>query len=491
MALRQLIIGKKIQALTAQRDALRNGDADFAARAAAMDTREAELTAALNEMTADTAEEDRQAVEGDVTQLEADRATLSQEQDTHNQQATDIEEQIRALQKELDDLNARAANPTPNAATEPVPGQTHETHEREDEHPMANRTRFFGMNIQERDAFLARQDVKDFLQRVRDFGSQKRAVSGAELNIPDNVLPLIRENIDKFSKLISKVYFKAIKGTARQNVAGSIPEAVWTEMKGKINELSIAFSQVEVDGYKVAGYIPINNSLLEDSDIALATEILTAIGQAIGYALDKAIAYGTGIKMPLGIVTRLAQTAEPDGYGENARQWVDLHTKNLLAVRGGTAGSYTQLTGIDLFKGIANAAKAAKGKYSRGVKVWLMNEGTHQTINIEAMSINASGAIVSGLGNTMPVIGGEIIELDFIPDGEIIYGYADEYLLVERKGIQLAMSEHVLFLEDITLYKGTARYDGLPVIAEGFAAIAIGGGTPTTSVAFVADAANA
>ena len=84
--------------------------------------------------------------------------------------------------------------------------------------------------------------------------------------------------------------------------------------------------------------------------------------------------------------------------------------------------------------GIAKAAKAARGKYSRGIKVWLMNESTHQTINIEAMSINASGAIVSGLGNTMPVIGGEIIELDFIPDGEIVYGYADEYLLVERKG---------------------------------------------------------
>lgn len=314
--------------------------------------------------------------------------------------------------------------------------------------------------------------------------------NGNSYLIPDNVLPLIRENIDKFSKLISKVYFKAVKGTARQNIAGSIPEAVWTEMKGKINEIGLSFSQVEVDGYKVAGYIPINNSLLEDSDLSLATEILTAIGQAIGYALDKAIVYGTGIKMPLGIVTRLAQTAEPDGYGENARQWVDLHTKNILAVRGGTAGSYTQLTGIELFKGIAKATKVAKGKYSRGVKVWLMNESTHQTINIEAMSINASGAIVSGIQNTMPVIGGEIIELDFIPEGDIVFGYADVYLLAERKGIQLAMSEHVLFLEDITLYKGTARYDGQPVIAESFAAIAIGGGTPTTSVTFVADTAN-
>ena len=118
----ELILGKKIQALTAQRDALRTGDADFATRAAALDTREAELTAALNEMTADTVEEDRQAVEGAVNQLEADRAALSQEQDTHNQHAADIEAQIRALQQELDDLNARAANPAPAApVTQPDP----------------------------------------------------------------------------------------------------------------------------------------------------------------------------------------------------------------------------------------------------------------------------------------------------------------------------------------------------------------------------------
>ena len=483
MKLRQLIIGNKIEALRSQLESLRTADAGFATRAATLDTREAELTAALGEVTPETAEADRQTVEDSVTQLETDRAALDAEQATHAQQVASIEEQIRTLQQELETINARAATP-------PAVARATLTQEREDDRPMDNRSRFFGMTYQERDAFLARQDVKDFLQRVRDLGRQQRAVTGAELNIPDTVLPLIRENIDKFSKLIGKVFFKAVKGTARQNVAGSIPEAVWTEMKGKINELAISFSQVEVDGYKVAGYIPINNSLLEDSDLAMATEILTAIGQAVGYALDKAMVYGTGIKMPLGIVTRLAQATEPDGYGENARQWVDLRTKNLLAVRGGTAGNYTQLTGIDLFKGIAKAAKAAKGKYSRGVKVWLMNESTHQTINIEAMSINASGAIVSGLGNTMPVVGGEIIELDFIPDGEIIYGYADEYLLVERKGIQLAMSEHVLFLEDITLYKGTARYDGLPVIAEGFVAIAIGGGTPTTSVAFVADTAN-
>ena len=486
MALRQLIIGKKLEALRAKLDALRTKDADFETRKAALDTREAELTKAVSEVTADTAEEDRQAVEADADQLETDREILNTELDAHSQQEADLEEQIRALQDELQELNAHAEPPAENSDG----SNAGQANERKDGHPMENRTRFFGMTLQERDAFLARSEVKEFLQRVRDLGIQKRAVTGADLNIPDNVLPLIRQTIEAHSKLISKVYFKPLKGTGRQTVAGSIPEAVWTEMLGKINELSISFSQVEVDGYKVAGYIPINNSVLEDSDLNLATEILTSIGQAIGYALDKAIVYGTGTKMPLGIVTRLAQTAEPDGYGENARQWVDLHIANIAAVRGGVEGSYTVLDGIELFKGIATAAKAAKGKYSHGGRVWLMNESTHQTINIASMNINAAGAIVSGVGNAMPVIGGEIIELDFIPEGEIVMGYADEYLLVERKGIQMGQSEHVLFLEEITLFKGTARYDGLPVIAEGFVVMAIDAGVPTTSIAFAADTAN-
>lgn len=484
MALRQLLIAKKMESLRAKLDTLRKKDEDFTTRGAALDTREVELGAAISEVTLETSEEDRSTVEADADQLQTDRDALDAERAENAQQITDLEGQISALQTELDELNARAE--TPPAVPEVTP-----THEREDEHTMEKRSRFFGMTFQERDAFLARQDVKDFLQRVRDLGHQKRAITGAELNIPDTVLPLIRENVDKYSKLIGKVFFRSIKGTARQNVAGSIPEAVWTEMLGKINELAISFTQCEVDGFKVAGFIPVNDSILEDSDLNLAAEILTAIGQAIGYALDKAIVYGTGVKMPLGMVTRLAQTVEPDGYSENARQWVDLHTSNILTVRGGAEGSYTVLEGIELFKGIATAAKAAKNKYSRGAKIWLMSDSTHLTLNIAAMSINAAGAVVSGIQNTMPVVGGEIVELDFIPEGEIVMGYPEEYLLAERKGIKLAMSEHVMFLDDITLYKGTARYDGLPVIAEGFVAMAIDAGDVTTSVAFATDTANA
>jgi hypothetical protein len=38
--------------------------------------------------------------------------------------------------------------------------------------------------------------------------------------------------------------------------------------------------------------------------------------------------------------------------------------------------------------------------------------------------------------------------------------------------------------------KGTARYDGQPVIAEGFVAIGLNGATPTAAMTFAADSAN-
>ena len=91
----------------------------------------------------------------------------------------------------------------------------------------------------------------------------------------------------------------------------------------------------------------------------------------------------------------------------------------------------------------------------------------------------------------MPVVGGIIEVLDFIPDNVIIGGYFDLYLLAERAGTRFATSEHVRFIQDQTVLKGTARYDGQPAIAEGFVAIGLNGVTPNATMTFAADSANA
>ena len=78
-----------------------------------------------------------------------------------------------------------------------------------------------------------------------------------------------------------------------------------------------------------------------------------------------------------------------------------------------------------------------------------------------------------------------------MPDNVIIGGYFGLYLLSERAGAQFASSEHVRFLADQTVFKGTARYDGVPVIAEAFVAIGLEDTTPTAAMTFPTDTANA
>lgn len=461
MALKTLLLRSKLDARKKELEGLRMKDADFTKR-------EMELEAAISEMTEETAEEDRQ-------EIEAQAETFQTEKKEHEAEKGELAAEVERLESEIAEEEKRTAEA---AKAEP------EKRERGGEQEMKT-GKFFNMTMQERDAFFAREDISTFLQRTRTLAGQRRAVSGAELTIPDVMLELIRENLTEYSKLLRKVNLKKVPGKARQNILGTIPEAIWTEMCGKLNELDFLFNQVEVDGYKVGGYVAICNAMLEDSDIALATELMAGIGRAIGLALDKAIIFGKGTKMPLGIFTRLAQETKPSDYPEKAREWKDLYTSNIITI---TAANSTD---AKLFKQIVAASGNAKGKYSRGEKFWVMNEKTQTTLLAESISFNAAGAITSGLQTMMPVIGGEIITLDFMPDHMIVGGYGDLYLLAERADMKLAQSEHVLFIEDQTVFKGTARYDGKPTIAEGFVAIGINGAAPSaTDISFEEDTAN-
>lgn len=287
-----------------------------------------------------------------------------------------------------------------------------------------------------------------------------------------------------YSKLVRRVRLVPVSGKARQNIMGTVPEAVWTEMCAKLNEIDFGFNQTEVDGYKVGGVIYICKATLEDSDYDLMAEIITAIGIAIGIALDKAILYGFGTKMPLGIVTRLEQTSEPSDYNANARPWVDLHESNVITIA-------SEKTGLEFFKEIVSAGGKAKNRYARGGKFWAMNENTYTKIKIEAMNFNAAGAIVSVQDGTMPVAGGdiEVLSEDIIADNNIVCGYGELYLLAERAGSEFARSDEYRFAEDQVAFKGTARYDGEPVIAEGFVSIGLGA-APAKSATFTGDTAN-
>lgn len=379
------------------------------------------------------------------------------------------------LDKEIRELEDELAEEERQQDTEP------KKEERAKEMPKMETRMRFGITNE----MITRDDVQKFLGEVRTCISEKRALSNVGLLIPDVFLGLLRENVINYSKLYRLVNVRRIKGEGRMVIMGTVPEAVWTECCATLNEATLGFNDVEVDCNKVGAYFAVCNALIEDADIDLASELLQALAQGIGLALDKAILYGTGTKMPLGVMARLVQTEAPADYPASARAWADLHTSNVVSITAANS------TGLKLFQNLVTASGAAKGKYARGAKTWVMNETTRTKLIAEGLAVNAAGAIVSGVNGSMPVIGGDIEVLEFIPDNVIIGGYFELYLLAERSTTRLAQSEHYRFVEDQTVFKGTARYDGTPVIPEAFVAIGIGGTTPNATMTFAADTANA
>lgn len=470
MALKALMLRKKIDAVNKE---LERAKADLET----LMTRETELAKAIEEASNiedETADEVQKAVEEEVEKFEEEKSEAESK-------VNHLEEQVRTLEAELEEEE------TEDVADEDAPAIAEVKEERKAENKMETRTQFFGMTTRERDELFARDDVQKFIAETRTAIKEKRAITNVGLTIPEVFLGLLRENITDYSKLYRHVNVRSISGTARQLIMAGVGEGVWTECCANLNELSLGFYDLELDCYMVGGFYAVCNATIEDSDVALMTEILNALGQAIGYALDKAILYGKNTtansKMPLGIVSRLAQTEAPSGYPATARPWVDLHKTNIKTIASGVAGA-------ELISALAVDFGNAKGKYSRGEKVWVMNETTYTQLIASMVTVNSAGAIVTGINGNMPVIGGIIEVLDFVPDNVIIGGYFDLYTLAERAGREFATSEHVRFLASQTVMKGIARYDGTPAIAEAFVAIGINGVTPTAEMTFAQDTAN-
>ena len=476
--LKVLILRKKLDAAKKALEALRAKDAEF-------EKRESELEQAIEEAAnaeGDDAEEAQKIVEEEAEKFDSEKKE-------HEAAKKNLTDEIEEMEKELAEQEAEQ---------DTTPTETPKDEERKDKRVliMAKRNNIFDSLDERQRAELfdvrgmavENSEIAAYMAEVRSCIKNKRELTNVGLTIPDVFIGLIRENVFNYSKLYRHINVQSVSGKAREIVQGTVAEAIWTECCAVLNELNLAFNDAEIDCYKVAGYYKVCNAVLEDNDIDLASKLLEALSQAIGLAVDKAILYGRNSastqKMSLGIVSRLAQTSEPANYPQTARPWQDLHLTNIVSLAAG-------LTGKALVKQLILASGKAKSDYSRGSKVWVMNETTHTKIMAEALEIDGNGRYTVNGDEIMPGVGGIIEVLNFIPDNTIIGGYFDLYLLGERAGAQFAQSEHVYFIQDQTVFKGVARYDGQPIIAEGFVVIGLEGTTPNaTDVAFAPDTAN-
>ncbi|NMF06536.1 phage major capsid protein [Clostridium beijerinckii] len=450
MALKKLITAKKIE----QRKA---SLAELQQREAELNTRAAELEAAVEEAKTD---EDIALVEENISQLDADKASLEGEKTT-------LETEIADLEGELEKLNSKdpVNEPAPAADPTPAPEAIERNKNLGGEQRMASNKFTKRGQVIER---LNREEVRSFYSNLKQ-AIEQRSITGLDLTIPQILLDTITDDLGRYSVLYDLVRVAKLTGKGRAIIAGEAPEAVWTEMVGKINELSCLFTDVEVDGYKIGGFIPLDNSYIEDSMINLASHVEDCLKESIAIALDKAILYGTGTKMPMGIIPAINANA-----GIKATNIITLTTTNTK------------------FEKIIEAMKNIKrGRRGRGPITIVMNESTWLgTIVPMSLASNAAGAFVTVSNQAFPGVGYKVVFSEEMADDNILVGDFTKYLLAERSDIKGASSTEFLFTDDKTVFKATGRYDGKPVRESAFVLIGLGGTAPTLSVSFKPDEAN-
>ena len=448
MALKQLLLNKKIQQRKSNLEELLTQEANLNKRAA-------DLEVSIEEAKTD---EEIALVEEEFTKLDSEKEELEGKKTT-------LEGEIAELEGELEELNSK--EPT----NEPTPEK--ETEEKiERSKNLGGEQRMGAKKLTTRGQIierLNREEVRSFYSSLKQ-AIEKRSITGLDLTIPQILLETITEDLGRYSVFYSLVRVARLTGTGRAIVAGEAPEAVWTEMIGKINELSNLFSDIEVDGYKVGGFIPLHNSLIEDSMINLAAHVEELLKESIAIALDKAILYGTGTKMPLGIIPALNANA-----GLKATNIITLTTTN---------------TKFD--KIIETMKNIKRGRRGRGPITVAMNEATWLgTIVPMSLATNSNGGFVTVSNQAFPGVGYKVVFCEEIPDNNVLVGDFSKYLLAERADVKSASSTEFLFTEDKTVFKATARYDGKPVRQEAYVLIGLNGAIPEVSKSFAIDEANA
>ena len=463
MAIRTIILRKKISDQKKALEALISKRDGFDQARAELEKREAEIVKAIEEANTD---EERSAVEDAADLFDSDKQAFENDVAETDKQISDIENEVSEMEQELSQIEDEQNRTVPPPPAEPVGETTKKTTKKSGGKRTMFKTRAIRqMSVVEREELITRDDTQEFLKKIRSLIAEKRGLSGGEYTISETIMGLINEDVIEYSKLYKHCRVTRLSGKGREIVMGTAPEAFWEEACDPIYELAASVTQVEVDQFKVAGYIPLCNALLEDSDIDLLDEVMSLILQSIGFALDKAIIYGTGIKMPTGVVTAIDD---------------DEAIKLTNEVKIGTSDS----VGIKLFQALLAAVAETENRYARGELTWVMNGKTYRRLQSESLSINAAGLLVSAVNGTFPVLGGAMEVLTFMPDKNIVVGYFELYVLAERKGMTIDQSEHVKFIQDQTVVRGRARYDGKPAIVKAFAVIAFDNTDPTTSVDF-------
>jgi len=240
----------------------------------------------------------------------------------------------------------------------------------------------------------------------------------------------------------------AINETSRADGSrGGGVQMYWVAEAGSKTESKPDYRQIELNLKKLIGLIYATDELLEDAP-ALENYIRRAFAAEMRFKLIDALINGTGAGMPLGILNS----------GCLVTQAIETGQATATLVYENIAKMYSRMIAT-----------------SRQNAIWHINQDCEPQLYDMGITVGLGGAAVfmpaggiSGLPyNTL--FGRPIIPLEQCQTigtkGDIFFCDWGKYVAIDKGGLQSAVSIHVKFTYDESVFRFVYRFDGQPELA--------------------------
>ena len=221
--------------------------------------------------------------------------------------------------------------------------------------------------------------------------------------------------------------------------------AYWKDEAAEKTASKPIFRQIKLNLHKLIGLCYSSDELLQDAGV-LEQVIRKAFSSEFGFMVDDAIINGTGAGMPLGILNAGCVVTQAKETGQAANTVVAENVINMWS---------------RLFSS------------SRSNAVWLINQNIEPQLHTMSIAVGTGGALIympaGGISNLpygtlfgRPVLAIEQCQTLGTKGDIYLADFKNGYILAEKGGIQSAMSIHVRFIYDESVFRFVLRIDGQP-----------------------------
>jgi HK97 family phage major capsid protein len=222
-------------------------------------------------------------------------------------------------------------------------------------------------------------------------------------------------------------------------------QAYWTGEGEAKTASRPKFRQMELTLNKLTGLYYATDELLQDTT-ALAEDSTDWFSEEFGFKVDDALLRGTGAGMPLGILGHAGTVSVAKETGQPAASILRVNLEKM----------YSRMHASS----IPNSA-------------WFINQAVWPALFSMTFEVGIGGVpafLPPGGLSSAPfgmILGRPIVPIEQAAAlgtvGDIIFADWNQYMTIEKGGIDTASSIHVAFLTDETVFRFVLRMDGQPI----------------------------